>query len=29
MPKVMSEYDVEELYINRLEDMGYEFVSHV
>lgn len=26
MPKVMSEYDVEKLYIDRLSDMGYEFV---
>ena len=26
MAKVMSEYDVEELYIERLVDMGYEFV---
>lgn len=27
MPKVKSEYQVEELYIDRLVDMGYEFVE--
>ena len=26
MPKVKSEYEVESLYIDRLVDMGYEFV---
>ncbi len=27
MPKVMSEYEVEKLYIERLDDMGYEYIS--
>ena len=27
MPKVKSEYEVEELYIDRLNDMGYEYVD--
>ena len=27
MPKVMSEYDVETLYIDRLQEMGYEYVA--
>ncbi|MBQ6368398.1 MAG: type I restriction endonuclease subunit R [Erysipelotrichaceae bacterium] len=27
MPKVMSEYEVESLYIDRLEDLGYEYVD--
>ena len=26
MPKVKSEYEVESLYIDRLIDMGYDFV---
>lgn len=27
MPKVMSEYEVESLYIDRLDEMGYDFVK--
>lgn len=27
MPKVMSEYEVESLYIDRLDEMGYEYVE--
>jgi len=27
MPKVMSEYEVESLYIDRLDDMGYEYIE--
>ena len=27
MPKAKSEYEVEELYIDRLDDMGYEYVD--
>ena len=27
MPKVMSEYQVEEMYINRLDEMGYNYVE--
>lgn len=27
MPKVKSEYEVESLYIDRLQDLGYEFIS--
>lgn len=27
MPRVMSEYEVESLYIERLEEMGYEFIK--
>ena len=27
MPKVMSEYDVETLYLDRLQDLGYEYVN--
>ncbi|MCR4553977.1 MAG: type I restriction endonuclease subunit R [Succinivibrionaceae bacterium] len=27
MPKVMSEYEVESLYIDRLDELGYEYIS--
>ena len=27
MAKVKSEYEVEELYISRLEDLGYEYIE--
>ena len=27
MPKTKSEYEVEELYIDRLYDMGYEYID--
>ena len=27
MPKAKSEYEVEELYIDRLDDMGYEYID--
>lgn len=27
MPKVKSEYEVEELYIDRLSELGYEYVD--
>ncbi len=27
MPKAQSEYEVEELYIDRLDDMGYEYIA--
>ena len=27
MPKAKSEYEIEELYIDRLDDMGYEYVD--
>ena len=27
MPKIKSEYEIENLYINRLIDLGYEFIS--
>ena len=27
MPKVMSEYEVESLYIDRLDDLGYEYID--
>ena len=27
MPKVMSEYEVESLYIDRLDEMGYEYID--